>query len=215
VGPLLLIVAHRQGAAAGAQAATGSLLGIVAFSGFLVAYGRAATRHAWPVALTLGWAAAAILAQSVAGSAAGSVVALAMAAAALAAAHLLLPRAPVAVAPTPSSASELARRMAVTLALVAALAVAADRFGALVGGIASALPALASVLVVATHRRAGGVHVVALLRGMLAGMTGFVAFCAVVALFVEPLAVPATFALATVVAVAAQALAWARPPVSA
>jgi hypothetical protein len=51
---------------------------------------------------------------------------------------------------------------------------------------------------------------------MLSGMAGFVAFCALVAVLVEPLGIAASFAVATVSALAIQgATAWAARPASA
>ncbi|MGB0094530.1 MAG: hypothetical protein WBP81_18610, partial [Solirubrobacteraceae bacterium] len=50
------------------------------------------------------------------------------------------------------------------------------------------------------------------LRGMLAGMAGFVAFCEIVATLVVPAGAAAAFLLATVAALAAQAMTVGRPP---
>jgi hypothetical protein len=55
---------------------------------------------------------------------------------------------------------------------------------------------VASVLAVSTHLRHGPEAVLALLRGMLGGMTAFVMFCALIGLLVEPAGVAAAFALA-------------------
>jgi hypothetical protein len=111
---------------------------------------------------------------------------------------------------------DLQLRMALTALLVVTLTAAASRFGAIVGGVLAALPVLASILAVFTHARYGAAAVVDLLRGMLGGMAGFVAFCALVAVLVEPLGIAASFAVATVSALAIQgATAWAARPASA
>jgi MFS family permease len=106
--------------------------------------------------------------------------------------------------------------MAVTAGLVVALAALAGVVGPVVGGVLTALPVLASVLAVFTHRRQGPAAVAALLRGMLAGMAGFALFCAVVALLVDRVGIPAAFAAAVVAALAAQgaAVAAGAPPAS-
>ena len=105
---------------------------------------------------------------------------------------------------------DLQLRMALTALLVVTLTAAASRFGPVVGGVLAALPVLASILAVFTHARYGAAAVVDLLRGMLGGMAGFVAFCALVAVLVEPLGIAASFAVATVAALAIQgATAWA------
>jgi hypothetical protein len=75
-----------------------------------------------------------------------------------------------------------------------------------VGGILAALPALASVLAVFTHRQDGAAAVVALLRGMLSGMAGFVGFCAVIAMLIVPAGTATAFATATLTAIGLQCL---------
>ena len=105
---------------------------------------------------------------------------------------------------------DLQLRMALTALLVVTLTAAASRFGPVVGGVLAALPVLASILAVFTHARYGAAAVVDLLRGMLGGMAGFVAFCALVAVLVEPLGIAASFAVATAAALAIQGTtAWA------
>jgi len=83
-----------------------------------------------------------------------------------------------------------------------------------VGGVLAALPVLASILAVFTHARFGAAAVVDLLRGMLGGMAAFVGFCALAGALVEPLGIAASFAAATLAAVAIQLAAarMARPP---
>jgi hypothetical protein len=211
VGPLLLIAADAHGPAFAARTAAGTLLGLVALAAFALVYGHLARGASWRVALAGAWLAAAAASAVLVGlghprPAVAAVVALA----ALAVAHRALPPVAGGAAVRVSlMVAELPARMLVTALLVVALALAADRFGALVGGVLAALPVLASVLAVATHRGQGTAAVVDLLRGMLAGMGGFVAFCAVVALMVEAAGVPVAFALATAGCLLAQGLAYA------
>jgi F0F1-type ATP synthase assembly protein I len=101
--------------------------------------------------------------------------------------------------------------MASVALLVAVLAAAGGAVGALAGGMLAALPVLACVLAVFTHREHGGPPAIALLRGMLAGMAAFVLFCQVIALAVVPYGLAPAFAGATVVALAVQALAVYSP----
>jgi hypothetical protein len=96
--------------------------------------------------------------------------------------------------------------MALTAVLVATLSAAAGVLGPLVGGMLAALPVLASVLAVLCHRDAGGEAAVVLLRGMLEGMAGFVAFCEVVALLIAHGSVAGALAAATAAALAVQAV---------
>jgi hypothetical protein len=139
----------------------------------------------------------------------------ALAALAVAIAYLMLARAPREAreaAPPGFPRHEIPLRMAAAALLVTLLSAAADRLRPLAGGVLAALPVLASVLAIFTHRREGPGEAAALLRGMLAGMSGFVAFCEVVAVLIVPVGVGPALAAATVVALAVPALAVARPP---
>ncbi len=205
VGPVLLIIADERGAAAAASAATGTLLGLVALSAFALAYAHAAARAGRRASLAAGWGAAAVAAAGVSATDAGPAAAFTAAALSLAVAHWALPRRAGRVgrlATVVSGRWDLPARMALTALLVVTLAAAARAFGPMAGGILAALPVLASVLAVFTHRDGGAVAVAELLRGMLGGMAGFVAFCALVAVLAVPAGVPIAFAAATVAAVA-------------
>ncbi len=209
VGPVLLIGAIGHGPAFAARSAVGTLLGLATLSGFVVAYARTAPHAGWPLSLAAGWAVAALLALVVGAIDAGLAAALAIAVLSLALAHRSLPRVAAPPAPAPPPAWDLPVRMAMTALLVVALAAAAARLGPTVGGILAALPVLACVLATFTHDQQGAAAVAQLLRGMLAGMAGFVAFCALVAGLVVPVGVAAAFTFATVAALTAQ-LAVAR-----
>lgn len=227
VGPVLVIAALEHGSAFTARAANGTLLGLVALSGFAFAYGRTAVRERWPLSLAAGWACAAFTALGVGLTAggAGSPVGLLAALLSLAIAHRALPPASAADAraggfgPAESSNgigvdSTIPLRMALTALLVVSLSAAAGALGALVGGMLAALPVLASVLAVFTHRAHGGPAVIALLRGTVAGMAGFVAFCEVVAVLIVRYGIAPAFGVATVAAVMMQAIIAARESVS-
>jgi hypothetical protein len=217
VGPVLLVAALEHGAAFAARAANGTLLGLVALSGFALAYGLTATTAGWRTSVAAGWAAAGVLGLAVGAVAAGPPAGLAAAAVSLAAAHRLLPSAGAGALPAEPVVPrwDLPLRMALTALLVVSLTAAASRFGAVVGGVLAALPALASILSVFTHAQYGSAAVAVLLRGMLAGMAGFVCFCALVAALVEPAGIAAAFTVAAVAALAVQAAtarAGAPPP---
>jgi hypothetical protein len=205
---VLLIAALDHGARFAARAADGTLLGLVALSAFALSYARVAQRAGWALTLLTAWSAAAVAAATVlllgrAGPPAGLV----LAGLSLFAAHRLLgaaPSADAAPAAVPGPGSLLPRMLATAL-LVTVLAAASRAFGAVAGGILASLPVLASVLAVATHRREGAVSALMLLRGMLAGMAGFVAFCEVLVLVLGSAGLPLAFALATAAALAVQA----------
>ncbi len=209
VGPVLFILAVAHGAAFAARAAAGTLLGLVALSAFALAYGRTATRgrRGWRLSLLAGWVAAAVVSGvvgTIAGGA-GPLVGVAVAVLSLAAAHrgLPAPAHPVPAAVAVERSVGIRARMALTAGLVVTLAVIAGATGPVLGGMLAALPVLASILAVLSHREAGAEATVVLLRGMLAGMAGFVVFCATVAVLVTHGSAPA-FAAATGAAVMVQ-----------
>ncbi len=217
VGPVLLIAAQEHGSAFAAKTASGTLLGLVALSGFALAYGRTAVRAGSRASLAAGWAAAAAIAALLGGVDAGPLAGLIAAALSLLVARTALPAgaATLATAQSRPPRWDLALRMGLTAALVVVLTAAASRLGPVVGGVLAALPVLASILAVFTHEQHGARAVVFLLRGMLSGMAGFVVFCAVVAVLVDRAGVGPTFAVAALAAVgvqAATALAASRSP---
>ena len=206
VGPVVLLAAVRQGPAAAAQTAGATLLGLVALSGFALAYGRAAGHRGWPSSVALGWAVAAATGVLVARVEAGLLGALAAATLSIALARACLPRGREAALTMQAPGWELPARMALTALLIVGLTVAGERFGPTVAGILAALPALASVLAVFTHARDGSRAVLSLLRGMLGGLAAFVIFCAAIAVLIEPAGVIPAFVLATAAAVLVQAV---------
>ena len=207
VGPVLLIAAERHGARFAAETAAATLLGLVALAGFALVYAWTAARSGWTASLLLAWVAAAALGVLAGGTEPGVPGAGLCAAAAIAAARAGLPAAGAAPVRPTAPTWDLPVRMAFTALLIVLLTVAADRFGAAVAGALSALPALASVLAVFTHRREGHAATVELLRGTLEGTAAFAVFCAVVGALLEPAGIAPAFLVAVAAAVAIQATA--------
>lgn len=210
VGPVLLLTAERQDAGAAAQTAVGTLLGLVALSGFALAYARSATRWRWPASVALGWAAAAALGILAGRTEAGLFGALAAATLSIALARAALPGGSGTATTIVLPHWELPARIGLTVVLIIALTAAGERLGPAVAGILAALPTLASVLAVFTHARCGPDALVSMLRGMLGGLAGFVVFCALIALLIVPAGATVAFLLATAAAVLAQAGAGRR-----
>lgn len=206
VGPVLFITASQRGVVSAGQAANGTLLGLVGLSGFVLTYAWVARRAPWTVSVLAGWACAGVLALSVGWLSADAAFPAGLAAAvtALLLARLAMPPCELQPARVPDGRTSIPARMLATAVLVALLSTAAVVLGPVLGGLLAGLPILASVLAVGTHRREGPEVVIALLRGMLGGMAGFAAFCAVVAWLIVPAGIAAAFAAATAVAVALQ-----------
>jgi hypothetical protein len=213
VGPVLLIVALAHGRSFAARAANGTLLGLVSLAAFALAYGVVAQRRGWVVSLAAGWAWAALAGLTIGllAGGAGSPAGLLVAAVALGSAWRALPAVATGSVAAPRRRGMTALRMATAAVLVALLSAAAGEFGALVGGMLAALPVLACVLAVFTHREAGAPAAIGLLRGMLAGMASFVAFCEAIALLIEPEGIVAAFGVATILALALQGAAVYAP----
>jgi hypothetical protein len=207
VGPVLLIDAHEHGTAFAAQAANGTLLGLVALSGFALAYGRVALHAGWGMSLAVGWGAAGAIAVLLGALDTDPLAALAAATLSLVVAYRSLPCGLASLGARPAPRWDLTLRVVLTAVLVVCLVAAASRLGPVVGGILAALPALAAVLAVFTHRQQGSAALTALLRGMLSGMAGFAVFCAIVAALVDRAGVVATFTVAALAALAMQAAA--------
>jgi hypothetical protein len=212
VGPVLLILALEHGHRFAARAANGTLLGLVALAAFTLVYARSAVAHSWRASLLAGWVCAGLAALAVgwAAQGAGSPAGLIVATLSLGVAFRAFPTVPgapaVGPAREPRSRAAIPARMALTAILVTLLAAAAGVLGPVVGGILAALPVLACVLAVFTHREAGAPAVVALLHGMLTGMAGFVIFCELVAVLIVPLGIAVAFIAATCAALTVQAV---------
>ena len=81
LGPILLIITIEQGADFGTDAATSSLLALVALAVFVVVFERTGRSHRWEVATLAGWAAFLAVALALSEVDASPVVALAAASA--------------------------------------------------------------------------------------------------------------------------------------
>jgi hypothetical protein len=206
VGPVLLVAARRQGASAAADVAAGTLAGLAALSAFALTYGRAAGRWSWPASLAVGWLSAAAVGALASMTGTGLALGLVIAVGSLALAYRGLPAAGVTVTASSCSHADLALRMGLTAALILGLGSAAEHLGPGPGGVLAALPVLASILAAFTHARSGGAAAAELLRGMLRGMAGFVAFCAIVGALVVPAGIAAAFALAVAGTLAAHGM---------
>lgn len=212
VGPLLLVTAVEHGPHAAARAASGTLLGLAGLAAFIAAYARSARRRGWAFSLATGWAAAALITTLLGlwGGAGWWTDALIATGALLVARWLLRGPEPVSLPPTGRLSAPRERRgilparLALTALLVLGLSAAVGAFGATVGGLLAALPVLASLLAVFTHREAGAPAAIEILRGTIVGMTSFVSFCVIVAAAIGPDGAPVAFAAATAAALLLQ-----------
>jgi hypothetical protein len=206
-GPILLVYALVYGRGFAADAAAGTLLGLVSLIGFVVVYGHLAGRTIWPVGLLAGWLA--FIAGTFLFSAFTVPVALALALACggVALGLALLPRPrdqplPAAAAPT----WDLPLRAGCALALVLVLTASAGWLGPRLSGLLAPFPVIASVLATFTHSQRGVDEALRLLRGLITGFGAFALFCFTLALSLRTLGVAGAFALASGLAILAQGL---------
>jgi hypothetical protein len=208
-GPVLLIVALEHGTHFAARAASASLLGLVALSGFVVAFAHAAHKGAWPRALLAGWAVFVTLALALSTLAVASGTAFAIALCGFALAAVLMPDRDA--APDPARGAlprwDLPARALATAAIVVALTGAAGGLGARLTGVLTPFPVAMSVLAAFVLAQRGPRSADELLRGFLRGAAGFATFSLLVALLVIPAGPGAAFTLAVLAAFAVQLIA--------
>lgn len=207
-GPILLVFALSQGRAFAADAAAGTLLGIVSLLAFIVVYARVAGRVGWAASLILGWAAffAMTGALSTITLRVGETLPVVLAGVALA--LVALPRAHgerLSVVSLP--AWDLPLRALSALALVLALTALAGQLGAKLSGLLAPFPVIASVLAVFTHAQHGELDLLRIMRGFVVGLVAYALFCFALAVSLESLGVAASFAFAAAAALAMQAIA--------
>jgi hypothetical protein len=202
-GPVALFVALEHGPRFATATAIATVFGVASQAAFAVAYSRTLGRGV-PLALLSGTAAFAVftaafdvLPQSLPLGLAASLGGLALGL------WILRPGAP-AISEREPPAWDLPLRMLLATALVVALTAASGAIGARLTGLLTPYPVYASVL--ALFAGAAGAQV---MRGLLSGLFGFVAFFAVLALLLVPGGLVIAFAAAVAVNLAVQAAALA------
>jgi hypothetical protein len=206
-GPILLVYALAHGRAFAAGAASGTLLGLVSLTAFLVVYSRVAARASWSVSLLAGWATFALGTLFFSAFSIPVGWALAIAGAGVLAGLALLPHPSASDSvPAPPPAWDLPLRAACAAALVLTLAAISGWLGPKVSGLLAPFPIIATVLATFTHAQRGVDDVLRMSRGMVTGFCAFALFCFTVSLALHTLDIADAFALATVVALAVQAV---------
>lgn len=209
-GPVLFFLAVEQGPQFAADATVGTLLGLAGICGFTVGY-LAGSRHGpWTAMLlaSVGYVLVGLAVQPIVGAPFGLLVVLVVAA--IAAVLRLLPP-PSGPAPAREHpAWDLPARILVGTTLVVGLTALAPHLGPVTSGIVATFPAYVSVLAVFEHLRGGRMAALGVLRGLLVGLFGTVAFHVVIHVLVVPAGVAVAFTLAIAVTGAIGALALRR-----
>jgi len=185
-GTVLVVLTLTEGAAFAASAAVGALLGIVSISAFGVGYARSALRFRWPVCLAvalLGFGVSTLVLDLT-----PELVIVDLAAAVLAVAFVLwlLPESEAPPSPPSPPRWEIPLRMLTAALLVIIITTVAGSLGSQLSGLLTPIPVFTITLVIFTHSREGPAPVFVFLKGLQYGLFSFAAFCAVVAVLLEP-----------------------------
>ena len=204
--PVTLLLALEHGPAFAAQVALGTLAGTASQVLFAIAYAWLARRHGWLLAFVGGSLTFAVSTALLAGLR----VPLAVLASAVVVVLVLglraipAPRREARLATAPLPRWDLPARMVVATLIVGMLIGLAPVLGPRVTGLLSPFPVYAAILTVFGHRAQGGPTAIGVLRGLLAGLFGFVGFFVVVAGSIERFGIAPAFVAATLVALVVQ-----------
>lgn len=204
VGPILFLLSLEHGTAFAAASAIFTLASVATVIAFGLGYAWAARSCGWPLSFGAGlvaWVLAALVVANVPFTLAGATL---VAVICIVFAPRLYPYLANITTRAPLPWSELVLRMLAGAALTYAVTTFGQRWGATWAGVASLAPVMTPVLAVFVHRRSGGDHAIALLKGLVRGLAALTAFCAVVAWQLEALGITQTFTVAILVALAVQ-----------
>jgi hypothetical protein len=210
--PVSAFLAFDYGDTFAANAAAGTLLGLVAMSGFCAAYAFAARRFGWAPSLAFAAVACAVIALGVSHVPQSFGFALGFTFPVLILLIAIIGHAPQRSVPVQPPWWDIPARMIVAAAAVLLITGFADVVGPRWSGLLSTLPIFAAVMGVFSHRHAGAHAAHAVLRGVAVGALGAATFFLVVGALIERLddAVTYLVAVAGCAAVAAGAHALLR-----
>lgn len=203
-GPILLVYALAHGRAFASGAAAGTLLGLLSATAFLVAYSRLGRYASWRVTLLASWLTFALATAVLSTFSIPVGAALALAAAGVLAGFVALPHPSGAESAYAPPLWDLPLRAACAAALVLTLAAVSGWLGPKLSGLLAPFPIVAAVLATFTHAQRGMDDVRRLARGLVAGFCAFGLFFFTASIALRTLDIATSFALATVVALAAQ-----------
>lgn len=205
-GPILLFVAIEQGAPFAEMAAKSTLSAVVAIVVFGLSYSWAATRFSWSICLTCGFFCYGLAVVLLKFFELSLLLSTPLVLVSLLIAPYLYPRFSAANYSASSSPGDLILRMCAGAILVFVITHFSLSLGAHLSGLLAVFPVMASVLVIFTHRQAGGVSAIQLLRGTLFGYYAFASFAIALALMLPRFSVAKSFLAAFVIAAVVQVI---------
>ncbi len=204
-GPVLFFLALDHGTTFATAAAEGSIAGAAAVAAFCLAYAWVGRSAPWWGAFLAGTAGYAAMSVAMQPFLAGPVVVLVVAAASAQVGALhLLPQRVVATGETAPPWWDIPARMVVGAAIVLGVTGIATVLGPRMSGLVATFPAFVTVLAVFTHRREGPSRTVPLMRGVLIGMFGSLAFFVSLVVLLVPWGLVLAFPAAVIAAFAVQ-----------
>jgi hypothetical protein len=202
-GPILLFLLLEQGPRFAADAARGSLLGILAWAAFCVAYALCCVKTSWWWSTLIGWAAYFAVGLLLLTVHLGVTWGFVLVTMALIAILLLFPKAPQSDSPSDAPKPDLWLRMATASIMVVTLTGVARILGPTRSGILSAFPAYTTILAVFSHRH-GAASAIQTLKGVTVGLYTAAVFLLVLSLSLGRLGGAPSFALASAAGLAVQ-----------
>jgi hypothetical protein len=204
-GPIALFIALDLGPAAGAEAATGALVGASAQVAFSAGYAFASRRRGWAgslVAASLAFLASTVILAAIVPQ--EPLLLSALAALGIAAGLWFLParRPDTPLAEAQPGPWDIPARAIVATVLVFAISGLAPVIGGHAAGLIATYPVYVSVLTSFAHRLAGPTQAIGVVRGLLLGLPGFTTFFLIVSTTLPGWSVPAAFGLALAAALA-------------
>lgn len=211
-GPVLLVVALQHGRAFAAHAATSATIGLLSLALFGAGYARLASAgRPWWLALPGGWAVYAAVTALLVPVHLPLAAAFGLVVTGCLLVHRLLGSDRAVVAPGRRLPLDLPLRMVAGAVMVVALSAASDALGSRLTGLLTPFPVIASVLAAFTHATDGAGAVRRYADALVRGLPSFAAFTTTVAVSVRDLGTAASFAIASVLALASHAILITRP----
>ncbi len=200
--PVSVFLTLEQGPDFAASAAVGTLFGLTALAVFCLAYGWAARRVGWAGSAAAGLGAFGACLAVLSAAPASLPAAFALVCVTLALVAALLPATTAGVSGVKPPAWDLPLRMAVATAVVLLLTAAARHLGPTISGLLSPVPVFLLILAVFAQRSQGPDASIRVLRGGVIGSFAFAVFFLVVGALLGRLGIGATYALASLGALA-------------
>jgi hypothetical protein len=194
-GPILFFLVLEQGTQFASRTAVGSLLGILAWAAFTLAYAYSCLKLSWWLSTLVGWMAYFVVAALLLPVTLTVVPAFMVVSAVLALTVLAFPKAVLLRPPTGYGRYDLWLRMATASFMVVTLTSFAKLLGPMASGVLSAFPAYTTILAVFSHRQ-GAEAAVLVLKGVAVGLYTAATFFLILSPALLHLSAAPAFALA-------------------